>query len=108
MTTAGRPRGLQNVKTLELKTAFNRLLERNQDNMIKWLDQVAEKDPAKALSLMADFAEYCIPKLARSEINGNMKLSFEPLVIQHRDDTKIANAKPEMIIEHHGNDTASN
>jgi hypothetical protein len=55
------------------------LLERNAENMDRWLTTVAEGDdtrgikpaPDKALDIMQKMAEYHIPKLARTEVTGN-------------------------------------
>lgn len=67
---AGRRAGSQNQVTLEIKEAFKNLIELNTPNMISWMERVAEDDPAKALSLCADLAEFVVPKLARSELTG--------------------------------------
>lgn len=75
----GRPKGVPNKVTTEFRAAVTRLLEATQDNMIRWLTQVAEgdgteygrPDPAKALDLMAKLAEYSNPKLGRVEHVGD-------------------------------------
>ena len=67
----GRPKGLQNKTTEEVKRAYQNLVEMNLENMSKWLEQVAEKDPNKAMELMLKLSEYFIPKLARQEITGS-------------------------------------
>jgi hypothetical protein len=38
--------------------------------MNKWLEEVAEDDPNKALDMMLKLSEYFIPKLARQELTG--------------------------------------
>jgi hypothetical protein len=38
--------------------------------MDRWLNEVAQDDPYKALDLMNKLSEYHIPKLARTEISG--------------------------------------
>lgn len=74
----GRPKGRTNKVTANIRQAFQNLIELNTPNMIKWLERVAEEDPAKALSLCGDLAEYCIPKLSRTEIK-------EEITIEHID-----------------------
>lgn len=73
----GRVKGTPNHATLEFKTAVTQLLDRNRDNLARWLALVADgdgadmkPDPAKALDLVSRLAEYAYPKLARSEQTG--------------------------------------
>jgi hypothetical protein len=66
----GRPKGIPNKATTEIKEAFKQLIENNLDNLTAWLEQVADKDPEKAIKIIADLSEYVIPKLARSELTG--------------------------------------
>jgi hypothetical protein len=66
----GRPKGLPNRSTQIVREAIANLLERNAGNMDRWLNEVAQDDPYKALDLMNKLSEYHIPKLARTEISG--------------------------------------
>ena len=66
----GRPKGIPNKSTSIVREAIANLLERNAPNMDRWLNQIAEEDPYKALDLMNKMAEYHIPKLARTEVTG--------------------------------------
>lgn len=76
---AGRPRGSANRVTVEMREALGMLLKRNTHNLDRWLDQVAngdpalgiKADPAKALDIVIRLAEYHIPKLARTEMTGS-------------------------------------
>jgi hypothetical protein len=38
--------------------------------MDRWLNEVADKDPHKALDIIQKLSEYHIPKLARTEVTG--------------------------------------
>jgi hypothetical protein len=75
----GRPKGVPNRVTTEFREAVRRLLEDNSENFGIWLKQVAEGyegqkgDPGKALDLVAKLAEYAAPKLARTEIDANLR-----------------------------------
>jgi hypothetical protein len=88
---AGRPKGTPNKATATVRDAIARVLEGNVDNFSRWLASVAEgdtetsgeggnaketwlrrPDPGLALKLAMDMAEYHIPKLARTEINGEI------------------------------------
>jgi hypothetical protein len=74
----GRPKGVPNKSTETVRKAIAVLLERNAENMDKWLTTVADGDevkgikpqPDKALDIMQKLAEYHIPKLARTEVTG--------------------------------------
>ncbi len=76
----GRPKGAVNKVTMEVKQAFKNLLEMNTPNMIEWMERVAATEPAKALSLCADLAEFIVPKLARTELTGK-----DGDAIEHKD-----------------------
>lgn len=67
----GRPVGVGNKTTTQIKEAYQKLLEDNLDNMTLWLTKIAEKDPARATELMLKLSEYILPKLARQEVVGN-------------------------------------
>ena len=66
----GRAKGVPNKSTQIVREAIANLLERNAPNMDRWLNEVAQDDPYKALDLMNKLSEYHIPKLARTEISG--------------------------------------
>ena len=66
----GRPKGMPNKATSKVREAIAELLERNAPNMDRWLNEVAQDDPYKALDLMNKLSEYHIPKLARTEVTG--------------------------------------
>jgi hypothetical protein len=57
-------------KTPKIGEGLANLLERNAPNMDRWLNEVAQEDPYKALDLMNKLSEYHIPKLARTEVTG--------------------------------------
>lgn len=87
----GRPAGIPNKATTEFRDAVNKLLEHATPKMVEWLNEVAEKDPSKALDLIARMAEYAHPKLARTEHVGNngdvIKQSIEVRFVHSNSDT---------------------
>lgn len=68
--TGGRQKGVTNKITRDVREAFRKLLENNTDKLEKWLRRVGTKDPARALDLVVKFAEFHMPKLARTELTG--------------------------------------
>lgn len=62
----GKPKGTLSKDTKRFKEALNGLLEHASDDMIGWLEQIA--DPKQRFDVLKDFAEYIYPKLARTEM----------------------------------------
>lgn len=96
----GRPKGSVNKTTTDIREAFKRLIELNIPKFEGWLTAIAEgetakikdangkvikeviirkADPAKAMELMHNLAEYNIPKLARTELTGQ---GGGPVIVQ--------------------------
>lgn len=67
---AGRPKGAPNKATADVRAAFATLVEGAVPQFKDWLNRVGKEDPARALDLIAKFAEYQIPKLSRTEVTG--------------------------------------
>lgn len=63
----GRPKGMKNQITDEIREAFQNLTHNNLDNIQKWLDKTATKNPAKALELYLKLSERILPTLQRTE-----------------------------------------
>lgn len=59
----GRPKGVGNKSTETIRTAFAMLVENNLPSMQQWLETAAEQNPAKALQIISDLAQYSLPKL---------------------------------------------
>ena len=76
--TGGRTPGTPNKATQEFRQTVSSLLDKNSENVDRWLMQVADGDPTKeikadpykALSILAQLAEYAAPKLSRAEHVG--------------------------------------
>jgi len=68
----GRPIGSQSKDVKDIRLAYQNLIEKNLDNLTKWLEEVASVNPAKAIELMNGLSEYVLPKLARTETNLKM------------------------------------
>lgn len=74
----GRPKGAPNKSTMEFKEAVNKLINFATPKMVKWLEDVAEEDPGKALDHVYKFAQFGYPLLSRSE--GKQDLKHEIII----------------------------
>ena len=63
-------KGSGNKNLDPIREAFSKLIEDNLDNMTKWLKTVAKDNPKQALDIIQGLSEYCVPKLARTELTG--------------------------------------
>ena len=71
--TGGRGKGTTNKVTKETREAFKEFVEDNQEQFQGWIDRVAETNPAKAIELVSNLAEYVLPKLSRTEVQGEVE-----------------------------------
>lgn len=90
--TGGRAKGTTNKATAEFRETVRQLLEDNAANFGRWLTLVAEgdgseggkPDPAKALTIVAQLAEFAAPKLARTELTGDPNAPLAVQVVERR------------------------
>lgn len=64
---AGRPPGAGNKDLEPIRTAFRQFVENNLEKVQANFDTLADKDK---LYFLLNMAEYCIPKLQRTELTG--------------------------------------
>lgn len=68
---AGRPKGTANKATANAREAIGRLIDGNVGKLQGWLDEIAEKEGAKAAwQCFVDLLEFGVPKLSRAELTG--------------------------------------
>lgn len=68
----GRPPGVPNKATRDVRAAIAQFAEGNVDKLQGWLDRVAARDPAKAAEIYLRLLEYHVPRLARTELTGEV------------------------------------
>jgi hypothetical protein len=69
---AGRPKGVPNKATTVVRDAISGFVDGKADQVQELWERVARKDPAKALEIYAKLAEFVLPKLSRSTIEGEL------------------------------------
>lgn len=70
--SGGRKKGTPNKSTKEIKDAFQMFVENNVGNFEKWIIEIAETNPAKAMELVSNVSEYILPKLSRAEVKNEV------------------------------------
>ena len=65
----GRPKGVTNSTTDEIKRYYIDLLHGNLDNIQLWLTQTASQDPAKALDFLLKLSPFVIPKKQETDLH---------------------------------------
>lgn len=84
--SGGREAGTPNKTTVEIKQAFKELVEGNLDKISAWMERVAVKEPDKALEFMFKFAQFTVPLLNRTTIDGDASKTTINVTIKKKDD----------------------
>lgn len=81
----GRPKGKENKNKRRFIVALQDMFENNEDKIAGWLDQIAKDDPKEALNQLNKWAEFCFPKLNRTELTGDKDnpLEIKSIIIEH-------------------------
>ena len=58
----GRPKGAENKITKEIREAYADLIHGNLDNITLWLQEVAARDPQKAIECLIKLSPFVLPK----------------------------------------------
>ena len=79
--TGGRKEGTPNKVNKEVRFSYQSLVEENLDNIDSWLQEVAKKNPAKAIDLVIKLSEFFLPKLKHIEQETNDPKPVETPII---------------------------
>lgn len=69
----GRPSGAKDKVQSDIKQAFQSLVEGNLTNIESWLNEVAAKDPGKAIEMLLKLSEFILPKIRTIDLNAQLK-----------------------------------
>lgn len=84
--TGGREKGTGNKNLEPIRLAFREFVENNLGKVQENFDELSDKDK---LYFILNFAEYCIPKLQRTELTGENGNPIKVQTYSLPDGTKI-------------------
>lgn len=73
----GRPKGSTNDNQA-IRESFRLLVEQNLGNMQDWLTATANQSPKAALQIIADLAQFSLPKL--KQVDSNVDISGDSII----------------------------
>jgi len=71
----GRPKGVPNKVTTEIRKAYEMLLYANIPQMSEWLNEIAATNPEKAMDIIIRLSPFVLPKRQSIEAHGD----FQPI-----------------------------
>lgn len=81
----GRKKGTPNKEVKDIREAFKVLIENNLDKMDLWINQLAEKNPEKAINTILRLSDFILPKLTKTEITQLPKDEYENMTDEELD-----------------------
>jgi hypothetical protein len=78
----GRPKGVPNKTTQELKETINKIVSITLDNYLEDIEKIRKEDPKKALELSKGLIDYIMPKMTKMELSGDINHKVEKLTIE--------------------------
>lgn len=72
---SGRPKGVPNKVTSEIRKAYEMLLYANIPQMSEWLNEIAATNPEKAMDIIIRLSPFVLPKKQSIEAHGD----FQPI-----------------------------
>ena len=71
--TGGKPKGYTDENVKSVREKLNLFVTAEWDEIVDAFGQLKREDPAKYLSLITSWFEFCMPKLARTETDITSK-----------------------------------
>lgn len=90
MPGSGRKKGQISKETRDVRAALQKIAEDRIDDLSGWLLDIAAEDKYRAFDLYLRLSEYCIPKLARIEVQAQVTVkTHEEMLAELADDDAI-------------------
>ena len=77
----GRPKGVPNKTTSEIREAFANLLKGREEELNDALNKLRDKDPKAYLEMYVKIPQRFVPEVSRAEITGQDGEPFQPIQI---------------------------
>lgn len=74
----GKSIGTPNKTTKAVKEMIQAIADDQMPKWLGWIDNIAKKDPEKAIKIVTELLEYISPKLQRTELTGADGKDFMP------------------------------
>jgi hypothetical protein len=88
----------EDIQLKAIRGKFHSVLEKNQPNIQKWLDEVAKDDPAKALELLLKLSSYVMPKPRTVELEIDISEDYKTKWAQPLNIINLGEGIPSMDI----------
>jgi hypothetical protein len=77
----GKAKGTRNTVNQSVREIFQEFVYRNASTAQELYEKVSKKDPAKALQILTNLADFVLPRLARTEVvpSGDPLVSLNPI-----------------------------
>jgi hypothetical protein len=94
----GRKPGTPNKVTRTTRELFSAFVDHNAEKAQALFDRVARKNPAMALRILSNFAEFSLPRLQRTELDATISATPAYLTLEHvTDPVEASRIYQEMI-----------
>ncbi|MDB0599877.1 hypothetical protein PL373_01655 [Tenacibaculum maritimum] len=81
----GRKKGTPNKTTKEIRDSFQFIIDKNLNNLDKWLNKIGKDNPEKAITLILNISEYVLPKLNKIEFDEKIEDDIENMTDEEID-----------------------
>lgn len=78
----GRKPGSKDKAQADIKQAYQSLIEGNLSNIENWLNEVAAKDPGKALDFMLRLSDFILPKMKAVELQSDFGQPIQQIIVR--------------------------